>query len=274
MTIRYFPFDTGAGSAVTEAQWSKMGQAWLSTGVVAGELENLRVYADGSGMNVKIRPGRAWIKGHLLESDAEVILPVAASHPSLNRWDIVVAEVDWINSTMGLVVVTGTPASSPSYPPLTTSTTKWQIPLGYIYVAAGATSVSGGNIADARNFCNLIAIPVVIGDGTTAIQPGIKGYLPLRMNGAFFCWDLVADVSGSIVIDVWKSPYSSYPPTSANSITGSNKPSLSNQTKNQVLPGGITGWATDFSQEDVFAFNVVSASSVKQVTFTLYVYKR
>ncbi len=273
MTEVYYPFDD---ESVTQDEWSLMGRAWLATGVVAGEDNNLEVYGDSTGMQVKVKSGKVWVKGHLYYSNAEQILSISASHATLHRYDAIVAEVDWVNSTMDVKVVEGTPASSPVYPTLTQTTSKWQIALAYVYIAATVTTITAGNVTDFRNFTNLIAIPFVIGDNVQTITTGVKGYLPpLRFDCSIVGWELVADASGSIVIDIWKDTYANYPPTVADTITASAKPTLSSATKNRVLPGGtLTGWTTLVSRDDCLGFNVDSATTVKQVTLILWVYKR
>jgi hypothetical protein len=109
----------------------------------------------------------------------------------------------------------------------------------------------------------------MIGDGINVItnSPAVKGYLPVDFGGTITGWTLLADVSGSIVIDVWKDTYANFPPTNADSIAGSEKPTLSAVQKNQDL--SLSTWTTSFSAGDVFGFEVESASTVKQVTLTL-----
>ena len=80
-------------------------------------------------------------------------------------------------------------------------------------------------------------------------------------------WTLLADQSGSIVIDVWKDSYGNFPPTVADTIAGTEKPTLSSEQKNQDL--SLSTWTQDIDAGDVLAFNVDSATTVEQVTLTL-----
>ena len=75
--------------------------------------------------------------------------------------------------------------------------------------------------------------------------------------------------SGSIVIDIWKSTYATYPPTVANSICGSAKPTLSSAIKSQ--DSALVGWTPVLAENDVLGFNVNSASGVKRVRVDLRV---
>ena len=158
MTQTYFPFDAGAGANVTESQWSSMGQYWRGSGVIATAANYLEVYGDSSGMQAKVKTGKAWIKGHYFESDAVVTLAVSAADPSNPRWDRVVVHLDWTGNTIALTVLTGTAGASPTAPTLTQSASIWEIPLARVYVPAGASTIRVGDVVDERvyDYENLI----------------------------------------------------------------------------------------------------------------------
>ena len=80
-------------------------------------------------------------------------------------------------------------------------------------------------------------------------------------------WTILSDQSGSVVVDLWKSTYASFPPTITNSITGVYKPTLSSQSSNQST--GLTGWARSVSAGDIIRFNVDSSSTVTRVTLSI-----
>lgn len=103
------------------------------------------------------------------------------------------------------------------------------------------------------------------------IVPGDGGCVTMPYSGTITGWAIQADVSGSIVIDVWKDTYANYPPTVADSIAGSEKPTLSSQIKNQDLT--LTTWTTAVSEGDIIKFNVDSSSTVNKVYLTIYINK-
>jgi hypothetical protein len=78
-----------------------------------------------------------------------------------------------------------------------------------------------------------------------------------------------AITSGSIVIDIWKDSYTNYPPTVADSICASAKPTLSSAIKSQDAT--LTGWTTTIAAGEILGFNVDSVSSVKRVRVDLQV---
>ena len=82
---------------------------------------------------------------------------------------------------------------------------------------------------------------------------------------------MLCDQSGSIVVDVWKDTYANYPPTVADTITASAKPTVSTATKGQVTT--LTGWTTSITAGDIIGFNVDSATTVQRCTISLKVTK-
>lgn len=157
MSIIYFPFDAGAGADSMEDRWYKMARLWRDTGVVA-EGNKFEVYADNSGLRVKVKSGIAWIRGHYIESDAEEILAIGAADPSNPRIDRVVLRVDWSANTIALTVLQGTAAGSPSAPALTqVSGTTWEISLAQVLVDAAAASITAGKVTDERGYTESIS---------------------------------------------------------------------------------------------------------------------
>jgi hypothetical protein len=71
------------------------------------------------------------------------------------------------------------------------------------------------------------------------------------------------------VVDIWKDTYTNYPPTVADTITASAKPTLASATKSQDTT--LTGWTTTFAAGDTLRFIVDSATTVTRVTLALRV---
>lgn len=111
------------------------------------------------------------------------------------------------------------------------------------------------------------AIEVIIGDGTNAITSGLKGFVEVPVGMTIESWRLVGDESGSIVIDIWKDTFANFPPTIADTITASAKPTLS--TAQAAQDTTLTGWTTALAKGAWLAVNVDSSSTVKQVTLSL-----
>ena len=113
------------------------------------------------------------------------------------------------------------------------------------------------------------SVPIIIGNGVNVITTGVKGYMRVPFNCTIVRATMLADISGSCVIDVWKDAYSNYPPTNEDSITASAPPTLSSQISSEDTT--LSGWTVLLNQGDCLGFNVDSATTVKQVTLDLRV---
>jgi len=78
---------------------------------------------------------------------------------------------------------------------------------------------------------------------------------------------MLADQSGSIVVDIWKDTYANFPPADADSITAAAPPTISSAQKAQ--DSTLTGWTTAVAAGDILAFNVDSVATVTRVTLSI-----
>lgn len=113
------------------------------------------------------------------------------------------------------------------------------------------------------------AISFVIDGGGAAITTGVKGFIEVPFDCTIDQVTLLADQTGSIVVDIWKDTYANYPPTDADSITASAVPTISSGTKSQDAT--LTGWTTSISAGDILGFNVDSNTTCELVTLSLKV---
>ena len=153
-----WPFHDGVdGTPVLEDQWSYMARQWAATGVVGAPGDaNLQVFANGSGMEVHVRSGRASVRGHWFLSDAQETLAIAANSSGNPRIDRVVVQLDPSSNEATLAVLTGTPGTVPTAPSLTqTDTGVYELTLAQVAVANGAASISALNVTDERTFTSV-----------------------------------------------------------------------------------------------------------------------
>jgi hypothetical protein len=118
---------------------------------------------------------------------------------------------------------------------------------------------------------NLASLTFVIDGGGSAITTGQKGHLEIPFACTITRVTMLADQSGSIVVDVWKDTYANFPPTDADSITASAPPTISGAQKSQ--DSTLTGWTKAISAGDILAFNVDSCTTIERVTISLRVTK-
>jgi len=117
------------------------------------------------------------------------------------------------------------------------------------------------------------AIGLVIDGSGATITTGVKGQLQIPFACTITAWRILADQSGSIVVDVWKDTYANYPPTVADTMPGaSNKPTLSSAIKAENT--NLSAWTSvSVSSGDILMFNVDSATTVQRVTLQLIITK-
>lgn len=113
------------------------------------------------------------------------------------------------------------------------------------------------------------SLDFVMSNGALVIQTGTVLYRVIPYASRVTGWTLLADVSGSCVLDVQRCSYAQYgPPThpaSGDSIAPSNKPTLTAQIKNQATS---LNWS-NLNAGDILALSVTSASSVHQLYIQL-----
>lgn len=135
---------------------------------------------------------------------------------------------------------------------------------------AGGINIPGivsANSITLNSTQNERGLTLTVDGGGSAITTGIKEYRSVPFDGTIKGVVLIADVSGSAVIDVWKSTYAGAPPTIANTITASAYPTLAGDIKYQ--DSTLTGWTVKVSAGDVFGFNIRSVSTVTRLDMTI-----
>jgi hypothetical protein len=167
------------------------------------------------------------------------------------------------------VIQRGTSAARPAATTVAPGTVYYSTDLSTTDRSDGTTWQTIADIAAATVIRRQVT--VVIDGGGSAITTGVKAYLSLPLAGTWKKWRVLsidpAATPGSIVLDVWKDTYTNYPPTVADTITASAKPTLSSVNKNESST--LTGWTTAFTAGDVIGVNVDSATTVTKVQLVL-----
>jgi hypothetical protein len=150
MALTYGFYDSISNDRTYNAeQMSKLFEGIITEGIfqtIGGAL----VVSANSGLNINVAAGRAWFFNTWTNNDAVLTLVVSASDPTLNRIDRVILEVDKATGVRAnsIKMLNGTAASIPTAPTLANTATKKQYALADIYVAAGATVITAGNITN------------------------------------------------------------------------------------------------------------------------------
>lgn len=104
---------------------------------------------------------------------------------------------------------------------------------------------------------------ITIDGGGSVITTGVKGDITIPFACTIDSWYITADQAGSIVIDVWKDTLANFPPTVADSIAGTEKPTLSGVAFNSDT--NLTTFTRSLAANDVIRFNVDSVATVTRI---------
>jgi len=110
-----------------------------------------------------------------------------------------------------------------------------------------------------------------IDGGGSVITTGIKKYLEVPFDCYIEEQTLGADQDGDLVLDLWLDSYANYPPTVADTITASAKPTLSSSDKHQ--DSALAGWTRQLTRGQWLGLKVDSVATVLFATLSLKVRK-
>jgi len=109
----------------------------------------------------------------------------------------------------------------------------------------------------------------IIDGGGAEIATGEHGHLHVDFKCTITQVVLLADQTGSIVIDIWEDSYANFPPTVADTITAAAKPTIAAGVKDK--DDTLTGWTKTIPAGGILAYNVDSVTDIERVTVCLKV---
>ncbi len=132
-------------------QMSAIFEGLITDGVYESVANKLAVQPN-SGMTIQIATGRGWFGKRWVNNDSEYTLTIDDSDVILNRYVAVVIKVDDTDAVRDAVpyLKYGAFASFPEKPVMTRTETVKEYCLAYVYVKAGATSITFSDIEDTR----------------------------------------------------------------------------------------------------------------------------
>lgn len=155
MGEQYYPFDSGAGFAVTEDQWRTYSRAMMPSGFVGRPGDQMGKITAGTGAQLvrAAAPRGAMVDGHFWrDPDPEnvAIPPNTNTNPRIDR---AVIRLDPSTNTVLTTIIQGVPAGAPVAPALTQSDTGiWDLPLAQYQMPGSASAQNPTNIIDERVF--------------------------------------------------------------------------------------------------------------------------
>lgn len=123
-------------------------------------------------------------------------------------------------------------------------------------------------LADPQPFTSSIVFELGI-KGGAALSAGIGRSVYVPYAFTITGYTLVADQVGSIVLDVWRDSYANYPPSVADTIAGSEKPTIAAAIKTQDT--NLTTWTTAITAGNCISVNIDSAATITWCSLTLHI---
>jgi len=137
-------------------------------------------------------------------------------------------------------------------------------------VVGTAGQILRSNSTGAPTWTNLpSAVSLVIDGNGAPFASGVKGYIQVPFAAFITSVTLLGDTTGSVVVDIWKDTFANFPPTVADSICASAKPTITSSDK--YTDATLTGWNRDIAVGDILAFNIDSVLNFTKLTISLTV---
>lgn len=114
-------------------------------------------------------------------------------------------------------------------------------------------------------------IIAVFDGGAIPIPTGVGVDIEVPFNCTINECNMYAVQSGDLIVDIWKDSHANFPPTLADSITASAKPTITASNKSQ--DSTLTGWNTSIAAGDILRFNIDFVSNIIKATVVLEVSK-
>lgn len=145
-------FNSVNGDRVYSAQqMSEIFEGLITDGVYESVGNKLAVQPS-SGMTIQIATGRGWFNKHWVNNNTPYLITLEAADVTLNRYAAICVRVDDTESVRNATayVKYSEYATTPVKPTMTRTSTVREYCLAYVYIKAGATSITAANIEDTR----------------------------------------------------------------------------------------------------------------------------
>jgi hypothetical protein len=143
------PSPTHNGRAVNDIEVEQLHHPWSGDGLVGSPADTDMVYADASGMNVKLRAEKfAIVRGRLYGTgSSDITKTITANASGLTRVDLVVLRLDRATYAITSVVKAGTPgAGAPALTQDLGTTGTFEIPVATVSVPTGDSSIAADQV--------------------------------------------------------------------------------------------------------------------------------
>lgn len=227
----------------------------VGNGVFPTPSTQLQVTAD-SGMSVIVAAGQGWIDGHKLINTAALTLTLDASDALLNRIDRIIFYADYTERQMGIDILKGTAASTPSAPQLTRTAARYEMCLAEITISAGVSSITQAVISDTRansNLCGWVVGLIQQVDTTTLFTQWETAYQSYydNMTAQFEAW--FEALTQELNVNTYIEQFHKYVTVTA--------------SDSKIIPLDMTGYT--YEESDIFFISLNGLTATDTVDYLL-----
>lgn len=162
--FRFFNNADGHAEPYLASDFAEYFSRFLSDGLYTENGKAGLQITPGTGMQVQVATGYAYVRGYMYHNDAVMVLPIDPADSMLDRIDRVVLRFDEVAREIRIGVKKSSFSSTPAAPVLDDTATVKELSLAQILVRKGAASITAGNITDERltAVCGLVSSLIAI----------------------------------------------------------------------------------------------------------------
>ena len=131
---------------------------FFSNGIMADDTEYFAI-VPGSGMNLTVKAGIAYIDGHFYRPFSDIVIALAESDTEFSRIDLIQIKCDYVESRIYVEVITGEPSEVPAVPQLQRDASAYCLGVAAVTVAPNVSEIKSKDIKDLRfdtNYCGVV----------------------------------------------------------------------------------------------------------------------
>jgi hypothetical protein len=139
--------------------WAEYFSSFIGNGVFPAPATGLQVQA-AAGMNIIVKPGKAWINGYFYQNTDNLQIPIGTADGVLKRIARIVIRCDYSLRRVVATAKLSEFSGNPQAPVLQRDVDAYEICIGDVLINAGAISISQSAITDQRwntSLCGVVA---------------------------------------------------------------------------------------------------------------------
>lgn len=178
--------------------------SFIGNGVFPNPSSGLQVISNTDDMNIRVKPGKAWINGYMYYNTDNLVLKIEPADGVLKRIDRIVIRLDFINREIKCYVKKGNFTSDPISPTIQRDEDMYELAIADILVENGVISIAQSKITDTRlnsELCGIVTQTVNTID-TNELYRKLQGFIDERGQDVQY-WMETATTQWELDFNTW-----------------------------------------------------------------------